>query len=70
MSEREFAVSGMHCQSCVALVSDEVGDLPGVESVEVDLAAAKATVRYDPTLVDEAAIVAAVRAAGYEAEPR
>ena len=35
--EQVFKVSGMTCQHCVAAVREEVGLLPGVRSVEVDL---------------------------------
>jgi copper ion binding protein len=65
--EREYAVAGMHCESCVALVTEEVGDVDGVEAVSVDLAGGRATVRFDPARVDDARIVEAIRAAGYEA---
>ena len=33
----EYTVSGMSCAHCVKAVSDEVGGVDGVESVEVDL---------------------------------
>ncbi len=32
-----FSVAGMNCQSCVKHVTHELGALPGVESVRVDL---------------------------------
>jgi copper chaperone len=35
---RTFTVTGMACEHCVASVREEVGALPGVASVEVDLA--------------------------------
>ena len=70
MAEREFIVSGMHCQSCVALITEDVGDVPGVESVEVDLAGGRARVRYDPGRVTDEMIIEAIRRAGYDASPR
>ena len=69
MIEREYAVTGMHCASCVALVTDEIGELEGVASVDVALAEGRARVRFDDRLVDDAAVVAAICAAGYEAAP-
>jgi copper chaperone CopZ len=69
MTEREYAVTGMHCASCVALVSDEVGELEGVASVDVALDEGRARVRFDDRLVDDAAVIAAIRAAGYAAIP-
>jgi copper ion binding protein len=67
MVERDFAVSGMHCGACVALITEEVSEVPGVDSVTVDLAAGRATVRYDPAQVTDESIVRAIRDAGYEA---
>lgn len=69
MTEKVFSVVGMHCSSCVELIRDEVGDLEGVDSVSVDLAGGAATVTYDPDQTDDAAIVAAIKAAGYETAP-
>ncbi len=69
MIERDFAVQGMHCEACVALISEDVGDLDGVEAVAVDLAAGRAHVRFDPGRVDNARIVNAIRHAGYDAAP-
>jgi copper ion binding protein len=65
--EREFQVKGMHCQSCVALIEEEVGEIDGVESVKVSLDEGVARVRLDPARVPDAAVVAAIREAGYEA---
>jgi copper ion binding protein len=69
MIDRVFDVRGMHCQSCVGLVTDEVGDVDGVESVTVELANGRAVVRLDPDVASDADIVKAVREAGYEASP-
>jgi Cu2+-exporting ATPase len=52
----------------VAGVEKRIGEVPGVESVTVDFDAANATVRYDETRVDIAAIKADVRQSGYEAD--
>lgn len=70
MIEREFTVEGMHCTACVGLVSDEVSELDGVERVAVDLEGGRASVYFDPSRVDEARIVAAIREAGYQASVR
>jgi len=61
--EKTYPVNGMTCQHCVNAVSEEVGKLPGVESVHVDLAAGTVTVLGD---VEAGAIRAAVDEAGYE----
>jgi len=64
MATTTYTVTGMTCGHCVASVSDEVGQVPGVTGVEVDLATGAVTVSSDGP-VDEAAIRAAVDEAGY-----
>ena len=39
-----YDVTGMSCQHCVDAVTAEVGRLPGVEQVQVDLDAGRVTV--------------------------
>jgi Cu+-exporting ATPase len=63
-------ISGMHCASCSALITRKLKKTEGVEEANVNLAAAKAHVRYDPSKVHEHDLVAAVKAAGYGAEVR
>ncbi len=67
--EAVFAVTGMTCASCAAVIEKVVGRLPGVESVTVNLAMERMTVRFDPAEVDEPAIAEAVEKAGYGAIP-
>jgi len=64
---RQFAVTGMNCQGCVRSVTGALRVVPGVESVDVSLERATATVAYDDTAVEATAIVAAIEAAGFEA---
>jgi Cu+-exporting ATPase len=60
-----FPVKGMTCASCVARVESALSSVPGVVSVNVNLASEKATVEYlDET--DVANLQRAVRDAGYE----
>ncbi len=61
----EVPIAGMDCAECTLHVQHAVAALPGVESVNVFLASEKATVRFDPTLVDLPAIRKAVEGAGY-----
>jgi copper chaperone CopZ len=44
MPQQTFMVTGLHCQSCVRVVSGALTELPGVGAVEVDGAS---TVRVD-----------------------
>ncbi|MGN9837579.1 heavy-metal-associated domain-containing protein [Nonomuraea sp. H19] len=60
-----YTVKGMTCGHCVSSVKEEVGEVAGVTSVEVDLAGGLLTVGSDEP-IDEAKIAAAVEEAGYE----
>ena len=65
MSELTYSVPAMHCGHCEAAVAGEVGAVPGVESVDVDLETKLVVVRGDG--LDDAAIRAAIEEAGYQA---
>lgn len=65
MAETTYSVTGMTCDHCVRAVESEVGKLPGVTSVSVDLAAGRVTLRSDQP-VDAAAVRAAIEEAGFE----
>ena len=68
-SEAVFGVTGMTCASCVAVIERTLARMPGVLSANVNLALERLSVVYDPASIDVAGIVAAVKAAGYEATP-
>lgn len=66
----DLAVEGMTCASCVARVEKRLGRLPGVTAtVNLPLESAHVEIRVpdDGTAADEAALVEAVRKAGYDA---
>ncbi|SHM56414.1 heavy-metal-associated domain-containing protein [Cryptosporangium aurantiacum] len=60
-----YPVTGMTCQHCVNAVQSEVGEIPGVTAVDVDLAAGAVTVTSEAP-VDVEQVRAAVDEAGYE----
>jgi P-type Cu+ transporter len=62
-----FAVSGMTCASCSAVIEKILGRMDGISSATVNLATERLAVTYDPTAIDILGIEAAVRAAGYSA---
>ncbi len=64
MIERTYTVTGMTCAHCVLSVREEVGEIAGVEAIDVDLATGRLAVRGDG--LDDAAIAVAVAEAGYE----
>ena len=57
-------VTGMTCGHCVASVSEEVGELAGVEDVDVVLETGEVTITSGAPL-DPADVEAAVAEAGY-----
>ena len=67
MSTLDFTVSGMTCQHCVASVTEEVTELPGVSGVDVDLATGRLQVVGDVTPEQVQAAVA--EAGSYTAQP-
>jgi copper chaperone len=64
MHTSSYAVTGMTCGHCVASVTEEVVEIPGVESVDVALETGAVTIT-SVELVDRAAVQAAVEEAGY-----
>ena len=51
MVQKTFAVSGMKCPHCKAMVEDALRAVAGVQQAEVNLSAANVTVSYDEVLV-------------------
>jgi copper chaperone len=64
MNERVIAVTGMTCSHCANAVRAEIGRIPGVSHVDVDVEAGRVTIAADP-LPEPATLRAAVEAAGY-----
>jgi copper chaperone len=63
-----YAVQGMTCQHCFRAVEKALAKVQGVSRVvAVDLDRAEATIEGSP---DEQAVIAAIRAEGYEARRR
>ncbi len=64
--EIEYQVTGMTCGHCEMSVREEVGQVPGVTAIDVSAASGRLVVTADQPL-DDAAVVAAVDEAGYQA---
>jgi Cu+-exporting ATPase len=69
VGEAQLAIEGMTCASCVARVERALKKVPGVQEASVNLAAERARVRFDPSMVGIQELVAAVERAGYRARP-
>jgi len=65
MTTSTFTVTGMTCEHCVGAVREEVGRIPGVTAVAVDLPTGLVTITSE-TPVAEADLRAGVDEAGYE----
>ena len=70
MSKVDIPIAGMDCAECTLHVQHAIAALPGVQSVNVFLAAEKATLRFDPAVLDLAAVSRAVADAGYRVPER
>ena len=68
MPTASYVVTGMTCQHCVQAVTEEVGAVPGVSDVSVDLESGRLTV-VSSAEVPFAAIATAVDEAGYAVAP-
>ncbi|WP_230101430.1 heavy-metal-associated domain-containing protein [Microbacterium sp. Bi121] len=66
MSTTEYQVTGMTCGHCEMSVREEVGQVAGVDAIEVSAQTGKLVVTASAPL-DDAAILAAVDEAGYSA---
>lgn len=65
MTTAIYTIKGMSCQHCKNSISAELGRLPGVREVEINLEDGTATVTSDRAL-DHQSVRAAVDEAGYE----
>lgn len=62
----ELNVQGMHCGGCADSVRNLVAALPGVRTIEVDLAGGMVKVEFDAAHCTPAQIEARISEGGYE----
>ncbi|BCJ32905.1 metal-binding protein [Actinocatenispora thailandica] len=65
MATQTYTVTGMTCGHCASAVSSELGALPGVQAVRVDVASGRVEVDTDQPLATDS-VAAAVDEAGYQ----
>lgn len=65
MEQKTYTVTGMTCGHCVASVTEEVQEIPGVSDVDVVLETGAVTITSAEPLDDDA-VRAAVEEAGYQ----
>jgi P-type Cu+ transporter len=62
--------AGVTCPTCVTNIEAFVGELPGIDRVDVNYGAERVTVAYDPGQLDVDRIKQAVESSGYRIEER
>ena len=67
MTERQITlpITGMHCTNCSDTVTRELEKLDGVATVNVNYATERAIVAFNPSVLDEIAIIERIKDIGY-----
>jgi len=65
MKTTTLRITGMHCASCAANTESALKDLSGVIKANVNIATEKATIEFDPSVIDEIKLKKAVEDAGF-----
>jgi len=60
-----YSVPAIHCDGCVRSITDALTDLPGIDSVSVQLDSFTAYVRVDTTQSDAATVAKTIDGLGY-----
>lgn len=68
-AESALRLSGMHCAACAGSIEAALHGVPGVIEAQVSAAGERALVRWRPGQGSVAAMVRAIRHAGYDATP-
>lgn len=63
-----LAITGMTCASCAARIEKVVGGMPGVRTMQVNLATESATVVFDPELAGQRQIREAIERLGFKSQ--
>ncbi|XP_021113465.1 copper-transporting ATPase 2 isoform X2 [Heterocephalus glaber] len=62
MATLQLGIDGMHCQSCVLNIEGNIGQLPGVQRIQISLENKTAEVQYDPSCVTPVSLQRAIEA--------
>ncbi|XP_063648646.1 copper-transporting ATPase 2 isoform X20 [Pan troglodytes] len=58
----QLRIDGMHCKSCILNIEENIGQLLGVQSIQVSLENKTAQVQYDPSCTSPVALQRAIEA--------
>jgi len=67
MKKIDLSITGMHCQSCVAIIERSIKKLDGIKNVFVNLTTEIATIEYDELKLKEHDLIRAINKGGYKA---
>ncbi len=67
MRKTTIQITGMHCASCVTVLTRALQKVDGVHTAVVNYSTEKAAVDFDPAQTDEPALIAAIKSKGYRA---
>ena len=62
----EFKVSGMHCDSCVAIIKMDLEEIEGIKKITGDYQKGKVSVEYDEKKTNINEIARVIEKAGYK----
>lgn len=65
MNTLTLNVTGMSCMGCVNSVKNLVTTLPGIDSIDIDLASGRVVIAHDAALSDAATIRSVIEDGGY-----
>lgn len=66
MNKESIHVDGMSCAACVRRVEEAIKSLEGIKDATVNFASSKATVEFDPAVINRDAIIKKINEIGYE----
>ena len=65
MKTATFTIEGMHCDGCASTIKTLTERQPGVQMATVSFADRQARILYDPSVIDEDRLVAAIEKPGF-----
>jgi copper chaperone len=68
MTARTLSVPGISCDHCKMSIEQAVGELPGVDAVEVDISARTVDLSFDEAAVGLDHIIDVIEEVGYEVQ--
>lgn len=69
MEETKLKIKGMHCKSCVLLITDALEEL-GIKDSQIDSKTGTATIRFDGKKLTLEKIKEVIKKEGYQVEQK